>query len=177
MKKYFQITSVLGIFGLLVLFRQYGGSEAAPVIGKNQTIALPTQTSTSTPTPSQAPSQQSSNPSGPLGPSAGPSTPTSTPTPSGMYKNGNFTGSVQDAFYGNMQVQAVITGGKLTDVLFLQYPSDNRTSQYVNSQALPMLKQEAIQAQSANINAISGASASSPAFIASLTDALAQAKP
>jgi uncharacterized protein with FMN-binding domain len=173
MKKYFQITSVLVVFGLLVLFRQYGGSDAAPVIGKNQTIALPTQTSTSTPTPSQAP-QQSSNQNTNATPI--PTVPAS-PTPQGIYKNGTYVGSVQDAFYGNLQVQAVITGGKLTDVVFLQYPSDNRTSQYVNSQALPMLKQEAIAAQSANVNAISGASASSPAFIASLTDALAKAKP
>lgn len=94
----------------------------------------------------------------------------------GQYKNGSFTGSVQDAYYGNVQVQAVISGGKITDVVFLQYPNDNPTSQYINSQAMPLLKQEAIQAQSANVSGVSGASATSPAFIASLTDALSQAK-
>jgi uncharacterized protein with FMN-binding domain len=167
MKKYFQITSVLGIFGLLVLLRQYSGGDAMPVVGKNQTVSLPTKASTPTPTPSQAPQQLGNQNS-----TQAPATPT--PTPAGLYKNGTFTGSVQDASYGNMQVQAVISGGKLTDVIFLQYPNDNRTSQYVNGQALPMLKQEAIQAQSANINMIS---ASSPAFQASLADALAQAKP
>ena len=94
----------------------------------------------------------------------------------GQYKNGSFTGSVQDAYYGNVQVQAVISGGKITDVVFLQYPNDNPTSQYINSQTMPLLKQEAIQAQSANVSGVSGASATSPAFIASLTDALSQAK-
>ncbi len=92
------------------------------------------------------------------------------------YKNGSYTGSVQDAFYGNIQVQAVISGGKITDVIFLQFPNDNRTSQYINSQADPMLKQEAIQVQSAQVDIISGASASSQAFQASLADALSQAK-
>src|ERR1035437_5881116 len=95
---------------------------------------------------------------------------------SASYKNGSYTGSVEDAYYGNIQVQAVISGGKITDVVFLQFPNDNRTSQYINSQADPMLKQEAIQAQSAQINGVSGASASSQAFQASLADALSQAK-
>jgi len=106
--------------------------------------------------------------------------PTATPNmpmmQTGKYKNGTYTGSVADAFYGNLQVQAVISGGRITDVIFLQYPNDNSTSQYVNSQADPMLKQEAIQAQSAQVDIISGASASSQAFQQSLADALAQAK-
>ena len=92
------------------------------------------------------------------------------------YKNGTYTGSIQDAYYGSLQVQATIQSGKISDITFLQYPSDNRTSQYINSQALPILKQETLVAQSANINGVSGASATSPAFIASLTDALNQAK-
>jgi uncharacterized protein with FMN-binding domain len=94
----------------------------------------------------------------------------------GSYKNGTYSGSVQDAFYGALQVQAVIANGKISDVVFLQYPNDNRTSQYVNSIADPMLKQEAIQVQSAQVDVVSGASASSQAFQASLADALSQAK-
>ena len=38
----------------------------------------------------------------------------------GPYKDGTYTGSIADAFYGNMQVQAVIAGGKLTDVILLK---------------------------------------------------------
>jgi uncharacterized protein with FMN-binding domain len=94
----------------------------------------------------------------------------------GSYKDGMYAGSVQDAYYGNVQVQVTIKGGKITDVTFLQSPNDNRTSQYINSQAMPVLTREAIQTQSANISGVSGASATSPAFIASLTDALNQAK-
>src|ERR1700690_4605217 len=63
------------------------------------------------------------------------------------YKNGQYTGSVADAFYGNIQVQATISGGKIADITFLQYPSDRSTSVAINSQAMPYLKQEAIAVQ------------------------------
>lgn len=91
------------------------------------------------------------------------------------YKNGTFVGSVADAFYGNVQVQVVIQGGKITDVQFLQYPNDRQTSIAINSQAMPYLRAEAIQAQSANVAGVSGATATSQAFIQSLAAALSQA--
>lgn len=98
-----------------------------------------------------------------------------TPAQTGKYKNGTYTGSVADAFYGNVQVQAVISGGKLVDVKWLQYPNDRQTSIEINSQAMPLLTQEAIQVQSANVAGVSGASATSAAFIESLGSALQQA--
>lgn len=92
------------------------------------------------------------------------------------YKNGTYTGNVADAFYGNVQVQAVISGGKLTDVTFLQYPNDRSTSIEINTQAMPYLKQEAIKAQIAQVDIITGATQTSRAFIESLQSALDQAK-
>jgi len=94
----------------------------------------------------------------------------------GQYKDGSYNGNVTDAFYGQMQVQAVIQGGKLAQVQILQYPHDRRTSQMINSQALPWLESEAIQAQSAQIDMVSGATLSSNAFIQSLQSALASAQ-
>ncbi len=176
MKKYLQITVVLTIFGLLVFLRQVWGKEDMPV----PTPTSQPQVQTPTPLPSSAAQIHVT-----VQPTVQPTTastaqPTATPNmpmmQTGKYKNGTYTGSVADAFYGNLQVQAVISGGRITDVIFLQYPNDNSTSQYVNSQADPMLKQEAIQAQSAQVDIISGASASSQAFQQSLADALAQAK-
>src|SRR6266480_4883377 len=84
------------------------------------------------------------------------------------YKDGTYTGSAADAFYGTIQVQATVQNGKLTDVQFLQYPNDRDESIQINQQAMPMLKQEAIQAQSANVDIISGATDSSRAFTESL---------
>ncbi len=100
------------------------------------------------------------------------------PTPrqsSPQYKDGTFTGVVTDAFYGPYQVQAVISGGKIVDIIFLQYPNDRRTSIEINTQAMPYLRQEAIQSQSANVDIVTGATQSSLAFRQSLQSALSKA--
>lgn len=94
----------------------------------------------------------------------------------GSYKDGTYTGSIADAYYGNVQVQATIQGGKITDVQFLDYPQDRQTSQEINAQAMPYLKTEAIQVQSANVDIISGATQTSRAFKESLLSALNQAQ-
>lgn len=91
------------------------------------------------------------------------------------YRDGTYTGDVADAFYGYVQVQVTVSGGKITDVQFLDYPQDRRTSVEINSQATPYLRQEAIQAQSANVNIVSGATQTSRAFIESLGSALSKA--
>lgn len=103
-------------------------------------------------------------------------TPTPAPIPKGKYADGTYTGRSANAYYGMVQVSAVIQNGALADVKILQYPNDRNTSIRINSQALPILRQEAIRAQSAKIDAVSGASDTSPAFIASLSSALALAK-
>jgi uncharacterized protein with FMN-binding domain len=102
--------------------------------------------------------------------------PTPPPKPKGLYADGQYTGSAANAYYGNIQVQVTISGGKITNVAFLQYPSDRSYSRYVNSQAMPYLKAEAIAAQSASVDIVSGATDSSMAFQQSLASALAQAK-
>jgi uncharacterized protein with FMN-binding domain len=165
MRKYAQITFVLGIFGVLVLLRQLKGSDV-PVVAVQ--LANPSASSGQAAPASNA---AGATPDSSVGSGMMPQAPMM-----GQYKNGTYTGSVQDAFYGNIQVQATISNGKISNITFLQYPNDNHTSQYVNSIADPMLAQEAIQAQSAQVNIISGASASSQAFQASLADALSQAK-
>lgn len=96
---------------------------------------------------------------------------------SGGYKDGSYTGDTTDASYGNVQVAAIISGGKLVDVNVLQYPNSHDTSVVINQQALPMLKQEAIQAQNPNnIQIISGATFTSQAFIESLATAMNKAQ-
>ncbi len=92
------------------------------------------------------------------------------------YKNGTYTGPQVDAYYGTVQVEAIVQNGKIADVQFLQYPQDRRTSQRINSYAVPYLQQEAVQAQSANVDMISGATLTSQAFIMSLQSALSSAK-
>jgi uncharacterized protein with FMN-binding domain len=98
-----------------------------------------------------------------------------TTTSQGTYRNGTYTGPEADAYYGLVQVKVVITNGKISDVQFLDYPHDRRTSQEINNQVMPWLTQEAIQAQSANVNLISGATLTSEAFANSLQSALSSA--
>ncbi len=158
MKKWILSGGVLAVFIAYSLVLRHQGSESVVVSPKSAASAA---SGTSKPTGGSAggSSGSGSNNSG-----------------SSNYKNGTYTGSVANAFYGNVQVQAIISGGKLTDVQFLQYPNDNPNSQSINSQATPYLKQEAIQAQSANVNIITGATDTSQAFIQSLTAALSQAQ-
>jgi len=89
--------------------------------------------------------------------------------------DGTYAGPVTDAYYGPMQVQVSIQGGRLSALKVLKYPSDRRTSVRINREALPMLRDEAISAQSANVDIISGATLSSRAFIQSLDGALTKA--
>lgn len=106
-------------------------------------------------------------------PSTGSNTPA--PTPRGKYIDGTYTGPLTDAFYGPMQVRVVIVAGRVSDVLFLKYPNDRRTSEEINQQAMPLLEQEVIRAQSAKIDGVTGATQTSDAFIKSLDAALKQA--
>ncbi|MDE1919134.1 MAG: FMN-binding protein [Patescibacteria group bacterium] len=94
----------------------------------------------------------------------------------GLYADGSYAGSPADAYYGTVQVKAVVQNGRIADVQFLQYPSDRSTSRYINGQAMPLLTQEAIRAQSAQVDGVSGATFTSQAFAESLAAALAQAK-
>lgn len=91
------------------------------------------------------------------------------------FVDGTYTGPVADAYYGLIQIQASIQGGRLTALKVLKYPSDRRTSVSINRQALPMLRDEAISAQSAHVDIISGATLTSRAFIQSLGGALKKA--
>lgn len=97
-------------------------------------------------------------------------------SPNYRYKDGQYTGVATDAFYGNIQVKATISGGKITDVKFLQYPNDRQTSIEINAQAMPYLRSEAIRVQNAQVDIVSGATDSSRAFRTSLESALAQAR-
>ncbi|TPJ04752.1 FMN-binding protein [Mesorhizobium sp. B2-8-1] len=91
------------------------------------------------------------------------------------YADGVYTGPPADAYYGIIQIQALVQGGQLSALKVLKYPSDRRTSISINRQALPMLRDEAISAQSANVDIISGATLTSRAFIQSLRGALKKA--
>ncbi|MBP7005992.1 FMN-binding protein [Patescibacteria group bacterium] len=102
--------------------------------------------------------------------------PAPTPKPVGQYRDGTYTGDSVDVYYGNVQVAAVVRGGKITSVKFLEHPQDRPRSIAISNYAMPLLITEAIQAQRANVDTVSGATATSGGFVQSLFSALAQAK-
>lgn len=149
-------------------------------ISQSVNATLGSQTVGSSPITTQQPVQTQSSPAQAAAaqPSAQTqSSPAQAPAPaksqsSSGYSDGQFIGNVSDAYYGNVQVEATVQNGRVTDVKFLQYPSDRRTSLYINSQAMPILTSEAISAQSSRIDVVSGATDTSHAFIQSLSSAL-----
>lgn len=83
-----------------------------------------------------------------------------------------FDGAIVATRWGPVQVRARFNNGVLEDVITLAYPDDRRTSVAINQQALPMLRAEALSAQSANVDTISGASVTSRGYVTSLQSAI-----
>ncbi len=70
-----------------------------------------------------------------------------------------------------MQVEVTISGGRITSAVALQAPSGGHSSD-ISAYSVPQLQAEALQAQSANIQAVSGATYTSQGFQTSLQSAL-----
>ena len=76
--------------------------------------------------------------------------------------------------WGPIQVTVKVKGKKIIDIS-ATYPTERPRSQFINSQAIPMLKQEVLQLQSARIDLIGGATLTSEAYATSLQAALQKA--
>jgi hypothetical protein len=82
------------------------------------------------------------------------------------------TGPVVSTRWGPVQVEITVVNGKLTDIQALQLPSGDRRSASISSRAEPTLRSQALQAQSASIDGVSGATYTSTAYARSLQAAL-----
>jgi uncharacterized protein with FMN-binding domain len=85
------------------------------------------------------------------------------------------TGAVNNTQYGPMQVEVMLQGRKITDVKVLQQTNAGTESQQIDANAIPQLTRETLAAQSARIDAVSGASYTSAGYIKSLQSALDKA--
>lgn len=173
MKKITLIIWFVVLFGLYVVYEKMTPSQTVALVPSNQNGA--NTASGAAPTTASSPSSAQPAQSGSQAAASTPA-PASAATQARMYKDGTYTGGSANAYYGNVQVEAIIQGGKITNVKFLNYPQSHPVSVYINSQAMPYLTQEAVQAQNANVNIISGATFTSEAFVQSLASALTQAK-
>ncbi|MEU6411321.1 FMN-binding protein [Microbispora sp. NPDC046933] len=85
------------------------------------------------------------------------------------------TGDSADTRWGPVQVEIVISGGKMAGIKVVDAPANNRRDLEINNEALPILNEEALSAQSAQIDTVSGATYTSDGYIRSLQSALDKA--
>jgi uncharacterized protein with FMN-binding domain len=140
-----------------------GGTEA----GGANTVAPASSTAPTTTAPASG--------AGPTVATTAPATTAPAPKAAGI-KNGTYTGGVSQNRWGNVQVAAVYKGGKMVDVQVLQYPDSHNRSVAINQYALPILINDSLGSQSANVNNISGATYTSYSYAQSLQSAIDAAK-
>jgi uncharacterized protein with FMN-binding domain len=107
---------------------------------------------------------------------ASPTATAGTQSTAAAFTDGTATGSVISTRFGDVQVEVTISGGAIVDVTALQLPDHDGRSRSIASQAEPILREEALTAQSANIDLLSGATYTSDAYAQSLQSALDQVK-
>jgi uncharacterized protein with FMN-binding domain len=146
---------------LLLSFRSHTATPAAAAVPEPKTSTPPAQASM----PAPATSKASVKPTAMAGSGS-----------TGMTAPTVVTGDVISSPYGPSQVAVTLTAGKITKVTILQHTDDGAMSQQIDGPALPKLVNETLAAQSAMIDAVSGASYTSAGYIKSLQSALDKAK-
>lgn len=145
-------------------------SPTAAGAGPNSSLTTPITGGT---TPTAAAPRPAAGTAPPAGPSPA-SKPAAVPPPVAPSAV-KVTGTVADTRYGPVQVQLTVANKHISNVAVLQYPNGGGRDQEINSQALPVLIQETLTAQSAHIDMVSGATYTSDGYLTSLQSALDQA--
>ncbi|WP_128427886.1 FMN-binding protein [Streptomyces cyaneus] len=89
--------------------------------------------------------------------------------------NGTVTGDAAQTQYGAVQVRLTVANGKITRAEAVQAPKGGQSDQ-ITANAVPKLNQAAVAAQSASIDAVSGATYTSAGYKESLQSAIDKAK-
>lgn len=134
----------------------------------------PTASKTATPSPSPTPTKTKTP------------TPTPTPTPTSSGKDGTYNGTRVDVFYvdggtkrksGTLKIQVVIKGGKVSDILWTEFPTGDHqkyTNRAYASSAKPLIGLTVAELKSAKVATKTGATGTSTAFVTSLEAVLQQ---
>jgi uncharacterized protein with FMN-binding domain len=93
-------------------------------------------------------------------------------TGTGSTTAATYDGSTVQTRYGSVQVRVTIQAGKITEITPLQLTDAERKSAQISSRAAPVLRSEVLQAQSANVQTVGGATITSDAYLTSLQAAL-----
>jgi uncharacterized protein with FMN-binding domain len=156
--------TVIGMW-LVLTFK----SSPPPRVNASANTTSPTTTATAPPDTSGQPPGGASPPGSGSTTSTAPATTTTALSAKGQR---TVTGDVVPNQYGNVQVALVFQGTQIVDVKALQMPFDRARSQDISTQAAPLLHDEVIQAQSANIDTLGGATFTSEAYAQSVQSAI-----
>ena len=164
------VLSFMGtLSGLVLLFSYHTSTSSKMAVASGTTGTTPA--TAAAPVPANAPSA-SPSPSPSSSSSSSSSAPASGTAAAGA---GTYTGSAVNTRWGIVQVQITVANGKVTASTAVQYPQNNSRDRQINAYAVPALNQEAVAAQSADIDAVSGATVTSDGYTQSLQSALNQA--
>lgn len=151
--------SIFASIGVLVVGWQAGA-------GANSAVTTATTTTTHT----TAGTSTTTDPN-----SSGASTATTDSTATVTSTNGTYVGDASSTRWGDVQVQVTITDGSITDVTALQLTNADGRSVQISNTAAPILRDEVIASQSANVSNVSGATYTTQAYLSSVQSALDQA--
>jgi len=172
-----RITTVVvaSISGLVLLFSYHTSTMGSRAVASSPGIVLAARETTVTVTSpaTEQPATDGAPATAPDPATATDSAPTTTAAPASDAPQ-VVDGDSIDTRWGPVQVEVTVAGGKITDVQPLAVPYDNGRSQEINNYAVPILRQEIIDAQSAQIDTVSGATYTSGGYRDSLQSALDQ---
>ena len=173
------VLSTLAVLVLLLSYRTSLGGGVAAQPAQQAHVVTGDGASTTTTTTGQGPDPPTGDPTTPAGSSgsasaapAAPSTRAARSTSAPSATHTVVDGSTEMTRYGPVQVRVTISGGRITDVKAVQYPTGERRDQEINAFALPQLRSEVLSAQSARVDVVSGATFTTAGYLASLQSAL-----
>lgn len=154
---------------VVLLFGYHTSTNSTPAASDSSSVAPATPSSSSAPSQSTSSVGSSSTPT-PSSSTPGPSTPSPSATPAPKSKK--YTGRVAQTRWGPVEVEVAVTDGTITKVTVVQSPSGNGRDIEINNRALPVLVHETVDAQSTQIDMVSGATVTSEGYVKSLQSAL-----
>ena len=182
MKRTLSLIGLL-VLGILLLFNPDTGLITA--VAGDMTVTLPApaepasataqshgthaSTTTGEPPPGSEPTEGTAEPTTTT--SVDPST---TSTTTVVPTDVSVTGASVSTEFGEFQVEIIIESGVMVDVVTLSEPGD-RKSRRINDYVLPLYEEDVISTQSADIDAISGATVTWGAYTASVRSAMDEA--
>jgi uncharacterized protein with FMN-binding domain len=163
--------SIIGTVASLAALLGFKSTTATPLTGgamPSAALGAPGGAATDPATPDTP-----TNPTNPTTPPPAPQ-PGSQTTPPVQPQTGSktITGAVKSNQYGEVQVQVTVSGQQITNVQFVKLTAYDRRSSMINNAAGPLLLQQTLQAQSARIHGVSGATYTSQSYVESLQSAL-----